>query len=215
MPLPLRYPDAVETNQLNFSFADALSGTGTATYYGTGTQDNKILTTVVSDASNPKTIAVSSGGGEDIFEANFDLLFDNTTAIVDGRLITTFTLDNDGNSNGTVISKAKVTAYHVDSASTETTIGAQITTDTFTITNAIDKSRRYTVDWDITRKKFKIGEKLRIEIIYNVNDSAGEGGSTCVLYHEPSDRTASAVDAVDSAITANATTLLTFVPFRI
>lgn len=168
----------------SYDYYDLSARTGYKRFYALVCNEGSKLLTSAIDGNNFKTNTTTTGSPT--ATKSFDLTF-QAPNIVGGTGFIALTYEVFGGSGaGTTSAYTKVTVKKVDIASTVTTIGSQVTTDTVSATGSTWTSRRAQVAIDITRTHFAIGEKLRLEI---------EFWCTCAnpspqvnFYHDPGNR---------------------------
>lgn len=216
MPVPKVYRTTAEKFILSFNFTDAASGTGYLTTYGCGTSaDDKLLitnNTFDADlADYVTTFTMSTGAIAKVGEINFDLTFANRAQTISGDLFINETMELRGGGSTSVQGYLKFRVLHVDTGATETEIGAQVTLPTQSVGASTNNSFRHLIKIPVSKKKFKDGEKLRIEVEFWAARSGTDSAVTIWLYHDPSSR----LDASGGSPFTNATSLIVHVPFQI
>ncbi len=205
MPVPIVYTQSPPV-LVNFDFADVLADVGYIT-----------LTAMIDEAGNERIIrqtldgvtlrTVVTGNSGETVEKNFDFEF-NISQLVKGDLFVSITIFADGSGSNTGINNTTVEIFHVDSASNETSIGTQqsIAELTNPISTAQDEYRS-TLTFAVN-KRFKKGDKIRIEVISTV--TGGNPNGKAGFYHDPADRDTGLVDQGGFTAKSN---LLMQVPF--
>ncbi len=191
---------------VNFDFEDILSDAGYIT-----------LTAMIDEAANERLIrqaldgvilrTVVTGNSGETVEKNFDFEF-NISQLVKGDLFVSITIFADGSGSNTGINNTTIEIFHVDSGAAETTIGTQqsIAELTNPVSTAQDEYRS-TLTFAVN-KRFKKGDKLRIEVISTV--TGGNPNGKAGFYHDSADRDTGLTDQNNFTAKSN---LLVQVPF--
>lgn len=214
--LPINFPTPTENALISFSFTDSVTRTGYVSFYGIYAQGaEKSLIPSPIESALWRTSQAGTGATNATptlkFEQNYDVTF-NVPAIIGGKLFTSHTYGaTTGGSAGTFSSYTKVRILHVTVGGTETLIGTQQTTDTLAVTNATgEHSLRRTCEFAITRRTFKVGEKLRVEIEYWCSDLSSSS-YVGYLYHDGASRGDPGNEI--AALGTNETDIRVIVPF--
>jgi len=150
------------------SFPDAIAGRSIITYQGAAAEGNQFVLTPDGGTSYPLEQSSTSS-----YNLNFDITINKAT-IFAGLC----TLDIRAGASvgaGSATYTFVFAVIHYD-GSTETEIG----TATFAITTSSGEQRKVKLSFDITRKIFKIGDILRLEL-----DASRDGGASTVFHHDP------------------------------
>lgn len=155
--LPLNFPVENELLNLNIDYFDYAASAGYKKFYFGGTKDSVgddyVLTTDSSLVSDTKNYTIDNG--EDV---DFDIKFKNPVTIANADAIVSFMAFCSGVDGDSF--SATITVYHYD-GSTETSLGTVTVTD-----SDADPSRyiKHTANFALTRKRFKVGDILRVSI---------------------------------------------------
>jgi len=213
--VPAPFPLLNDAKLTNYDWTDLASGTGYVTYYGVNTFDGStFLSPNRLDSYNWYYGAAPPTTEQQVHDLDFDVTFDLPQTI-DGILYVTHTYAvTNNNGVNTMQSYTKVRVYHYD-GSTETEIGAQVTTTTLAAGGVGQvQAARPTIQFDITRQ-FKAGETLRVN--FEVWAWISSGSSSYAFYADGSNRGTGAVLSTPQAITGHTanTDIQVQVPFKI
>lgn len=183
---------------VSFNFTDIASGTGYVTFYASKDHSAFFLSEQIlysSVAATQTTVDVSS-----TYATKFDQDLDVTFAIpktIVGDLLASVpvSVDATGGGSPTVFHKVTVTVIHFD-GSTETQLAQSVTGDIRTDESVgifggpitLDKDQIQTLKLPITRKHFKAGEILRINVKVETKGDASNAGTNVAIGHDPQGR---------------------------
>ena len=205
MAIPIKYRKSTDA-LINFDFADILSNVGYVNFFAIISENaSERLTRQTTEGTT--ILSQFTGETSGSVEKNFDFEF-NISKLVKGDLFVSITIFADGSGSSQAFNDTTIEIIHVDSASSETSIGTQqsITQLVNPVSTPQDEYRTTLIF--AVNKQFKKGDKLRIEIITtmtggNTNDKAG-------FYHDPANRDFSLTDQHNIAARSD---LLIQVPF--
>jgi len=217
MTLPTKFRTSSEKILQSFNFTDVAAGTAYKTTYGVGTDSNTYLssTAIESDTDNYRTdFTAADGAVVKLGELNFDLTFDNRSQVVQGvMLINSTILVSIGGGGTTGTGQFKFRVLHVDSADTETEVAAQVATAQKTNPSAgTSASWRFLTEITIPQKRFKDGEKLRLEVEVWGARAGGASSVNIRLNHDGANR---ANEVQPQVFTTIGTDLIVQVPFKV
>jgi hypothetical protein len=206
-------PNEFQTQQqtlVNYDFTDLLTNVGYISLYGLS--DDADALSLIRQAVGSTDLVIASATGTDAStEVNLDYTF-LASQLVKGDLFITETYSTDVNGASVCSAYTTVEIFHVDGGtSAETSIGTQQTTDT--VTNPANQPANYyrTTCKFAVDKKFKKGDKLRVEATIVV--SGANANSTGTLYADPANSAISG--AVDQHGRAVQTSFIVLVPFSL
>ena len=197
MAIPIKYRKSPEV-LANYSFVDILSDVGYVTVFGIMDEaDTRSFSRLAIDSKEERRLFTSTGGLEG--EDNFDFTF-NLPVTIKGDLYLTLTYFARAIATQSADCFLKIRVMHFD-GSTETVIGTQQTTDT--ITQTVDSTflwQRTTLLFDLTRKFFARGDKLRVEIEVHSTLSTN---AACGYYHDGNNKDFAQEDPVGTSVGSN------------
>jgi|TARA_R110000751_G_scaffold117608_2_gene217850 hypothetical protein len=204
MAIPVRYRKSAEV-LANYDFADLLTGVGTITLYGISDEaGTKKLSRQALESTAVKADIQGTSGS---IESNYDIEF-NRSELVKGDLSATITIQATS-TTGSSTNDTTVEIFHVDSASSETTIGSQQAITQLSNPSAGSTEYRTTLTFAVN-KRFARGDKLRIEVISTV--ASANSNSVASHYHDGANRNLSLTDQHGIAAPSN---LIALIPFDI
>lgn len=172
--LPLNFPIPQENIISSYTFQDIAQNVSYATYYAVIDRTGAGILSpsgIETDQEYWRISKTTASGSE---EWNFDLTFKRPVTI-EGKLMVVCTYGGKKGTGSAPQSYETVEIFHVNATATETSIGTEQTGETYNYggdTNV--RSYRKLFIFDITKKTFGIGEKLRVEVVTNwVNDTSG------------------------------------------
>lgn len=151
--IPQQYSGQSDTIA-SYSYTDIAEGTGYSMFYLCGALDSSGATYFLTGNSG-LTYAmrtIGTGGFSETTYKNFDVTF-NLPRTIKGKLYLSGQIDI-GGTDGAVTARP----YHYD-GSTETALGAEVTTGTTSSSDDL-----YCIEWDVSKKRFKKGEILRLKV---------------------------------------------------
>ena len=205
--VPINFPLPPESAITSFPYSDIESGTGTVIYYGasekSGATTSYILTTKSVSSQDSATLVGSGASGS--VEYNFDLTPLNVPKVVKGKGFLNLTVQGNKNTNdGTINVAVRVIKYD---GSSETELMSSINQDV-TIVSDTFASRTILFPLDLTQTVFKIGDILRLELIYSWS-VVGGAFSALQLGTDPADRFTFETSSNTSSV------LALYIPFRL
>jgi hypothetical protein len=184
-----------------YSWVDYVQGIGYQRFYGVGSIISSGLTYFLStkaiDASSQNGIYTSGIAGADL-DIDFDITFAIPSIVTDGKAYINASIYKEADAEAVMV----VTIYHV-SGVTETSLG---TTTGLNRTGAASHYYRECIPVTLTRKKFAVGDKLRVTIQLN-NVQTHE----IRLYHDPT----SSITLTDQQDRSIGTDLTIDIPFKV
>lgn len=211
--LPEVIPRNASNTLLSFNFTDYIGRTGYVTYYGIATNGSlRSLSPARIDSNDYATTTVPGLALNMDLDYDFDILFNNPATVKGDAFVSVTYSGNNGGSANAVTCYTKIKIVHVNTAGTETIIGAQQTTDSLVVATGTGTSygKRATCKFTISKKHFSIGEKLRVSVEFWTIRGAG-AGHTATLYHDGSNRDGPADQT--TALGTDSTDLVVNVPF--
>ena len=210
--IPTTFPPVQEPAIATFNFTDIANGTGVLVLQGADTAQGKILVGNQVYSSDIETSAASVGAPfAKVIDVDFDLTAFNLPRTLKGTAVINvpFAVQSEANStthNAFVIVNIK----HVDSGSTETSLGtAQSDTITSPSSAGGITQKVAAVTIALTERHFKKGETLRITVEGWVN-VAGLSGIT--IGHDPQNRDGARLTPSTEEVT---TQMIANIPIRI
>lgn len=188
---------------VNFDFADILSDVGYITLFGINDEaGTKSLNRTALESTTVLTKVTGTSGN---VEANFDSTI-NIAQLIKGDLFVSITIQATS-TTGTSQNDTTIEIFHVDGASSETSIGTQQAIRQLNNPSSGSTEWRSTLTFDVN-KQFAKGDKLRIEVISTV--TSGNANSTAGFFHDGSNRDLGLTD--QEGVTARSN-LIVSVPF--
>ena len=174
---PREFPLLTSPNIASFDFFDLASGTAYKKFYASATSatnaGTKYFLTTQVNAGGTGALTIESGSSE----LNFDTSVFTTPLTVEGECMIHVpnSVINDTGSSQTQTAVITVVVYHVDKASTETSLGTDFYTHTATslgvgATSYSDALFKITLQ----KKQIAVGEKLRLSVTSNQTAGAGD-----------------------------------------
>lgn len=188
----------------SYDWVDLTTGVGYRRYYWSAYSDGSVkyfLTPRVLDSTSLSGCIYTHIAGAGDSELNADITFLRPATVGTSDCYVQMTTST-GGTTGTY----QVILYHVDGSATETSLGS-MTTGSLTINNF----KRLLFKFTVTLKKFAIGDKLRLCIIF---DQTANPGGNLDIFHDGNGLTMDDDTAAPYTRTID-TNLIVDVPFRI
>lgn len=191
MTIRKKYGGASEAAFASYDWQDIADGTGVIVFQGfaarTGSSTvERRLSRNVTFSSNQTYYTETGSVSSTFLDVDFDLGVFNQPRIVQGEALVAFVgyVVHTGGSGGT--SHFNVTLYHVDKNGNETSVGTVQLDDLSAGTGNVVGGWRIAAI-SLTRKLFKIGEKIRLNI--TATQTGGTGTPRGAVIHDPSGST--------------------------
>lgn len=185
--LPLNFPiPAGEQSLISYSFSEGVSKTAYITFYVVAdSTGSKFLssTDIHSDEGYTNTQKGENTTGSEEYNIDIEI---KSPIIAKGRAFVSATCYAQRASAGTGNGYFKIRLYKYD-GSTETEIGAQVTTQTATSSSSTYDDVRVLASFDVARTHFAIGDIFRLNIEFWW-DNTGTGGSKSGWFHDGKNR---------------------------
>jgi hypothetical protein len=156
------------------SFSDAVAGRSQQTYHGMASMDSAATVSYIlaRDAGASFPLLKENDSGVSSFDIDFDMTINAPTIFagigyIDYQIAWRMTVPQAS------VGHFHFTIYHVDGV-TETSIA---TADPFALASSVSASRTAKIKFDVTRKTFGIGTKLRLNCIAHIT-----GGNTTQVF---------------------------------
>jgi len=187
--LPINFQVPNEGAIVSYNYTDFAEGTGITTFYGfvstTDAGNDEHLTTDSSMFSTVIESVTSSGAGNAVHDADFDLNVFNMPQTLNGTAYVTFTFGGGSSSSNNNNVYANVTIRHWD-GSTETDL---VTDQSETIVvNNNNREKLVTMPLVIPKTNFKKGETLRLNITVTCERAPHAGTRYARLGTDPRNR---------------------------